>query len=165
MSAQAAPGDISAQAATVINKYLLIESPPSYHRPQAGLPPDASNPPEDAERVNKREAKSPPKVRADEPEPSQMNEGASEQPNEQPVASRRIQAKNPVARTAAGRGTFPERHRYEQRRDHDEKRGGLPCPRHPGQVEDGMGHRTLCPGAATAPPPPCAEGLGEGFSA
>src|SRR3712207_6041604 len=85
MSAQAAPGDSRAKAATIPNKNLFIGFSPfllhAGRRPASSL--SASHPPEHAERVDERKAESPPQVRADEPEPCEMNEGGAEQRDEQ----------------------------------------------------------------------------------
>ena len=43
-------------------------------------------------------------------QPGEMDEGAAEQRDEQPVAARRLEAQDADARIAAGRGVFPDRH-------------------------------------------------------
>src|SRR3712207_2009198 len=119
MSAQAAPGDSSASAATVPNIILFIGysslSPCAGRRPASSS--NASHPPEHAGRVDEREAESPPQVRADEPEPCEMNEGGAEQRDEQAVATRRVEAEDAAARRAAGRGELPGGHARQQCRD------------------------------------------------
>ena len=48
-----------------------------------------------------------PKICADEGEPGQVDEGAAEQGDEEPVAARRVEAEDAAPRVAAGRVAFP----------------------------------------------------------
>src|SRR5690606_25088792 len=91
-----------------------------------------------ADGVDYGESESPPEAGADKPQPGEMNEGATEQRNEKPVAARRLEAQDADARIAARREIFPHTHADQQQKDGGEEGGGRPRPGHPGEV-----HHTL----------------------
>src|SRR5687768_8286335 len=117
MSAHEALGDSSANAATVPNNILFMQILPlSDAGPQPATSLAASHPSKDAECVDEREAKSPPQVRADQPEPCEMDECAAEQRDEQAVAAGGVEAEHAPSRRAARRRELPH--------GHDRQKGG-----------------------------------------
>src|SRR6185503_8924479 len=137
MSAQDAAGDRSAKAATVPRMIFLIPIFSSLALTPVPRPASsrmASHPSKHGDGVDEREAESPPQVRTNEPEPCEVNEGAAEQRNEQPIASCRIKAEHTVARATAGRGPFPHGHSRQREQDAAEERRCLPGPCHPGEI-------------------------------
>src|SRR5688500_6146653 len=130
MSAHDDPGANSAIAATVPITSFLIWSrllpclkAGAWPAPSLRKPLD---PPEHRDGVDEREAESPPQVRADQPEPCEMNEGAAQERNEKPVAARGLDPEHAAARRAPRRGEFPHGHGDQQQGDHAEEDPGLP---------------------------------------
>src|SRR3546814_15013474 len=85
-----------ASAAAVVNRYLLMPNPPlafcCRHAMRRGVPHLPKTPSDETEyqnRIDQREREGAPEGGADQPQPRQMDEGAAEQRQEQPVSARR----------------------------------------------------------------------------
>src|SRR3546814_15144956 len=83
-----------ASAAAVVNRYLLMPNPPlafcCRHAMRRGVPHLPKTPSHETEyqnRIDQREREGAPEGGADQPQPRQMDEGAAEQRQEQPVAA------------------------------------------------------------------------------
>src|SRR5690606_11563754 len=84
-----------------------------------------------ADCVDHRQGESPPQAGSDKTQPSEMDEAAAKQRNEQPIAARRFETQDAHTRIAAGRGIFPDRHKREQQYDRQKKQRGRERPCHP----------------------------------
>src|SRR3546814_9279029 len=67
-------------------------------------------------------------------QPAEMDEGAAEQRNEQPVTPCGVEPEHAMPRIAARPLELPYRHAGQQQRDGREEGGGIPSPGHPGQA-------------------------------
>src|SRR6266850_883162 len=102
-------------------------------------PGASSHPAEHHEGVHGREAGCPPEIRSHESEPAQMDEGAAQQRDEQPVAPRGGQTKH-ADPLHLGTEDAEHRHEREQARQQPEEHPRLPRPRHPREIHDASSH-------------------------
>src|SRR3546814_612185 len=143
MSAWAVPALATmASAAAVVNRYLLMPNPPlafcCRHAMRRGVPHLPKNPSHETEyqnRIDQREREGAPEDGADQPQPRQMDEGAAEQRQEQPVAARGLEAQQADAWRAARPQHLPDGHGDQQQEEHREEQRGRPGPGHPGEIE------------------------------
>jgi hypothetical protein len=89
------------------------------------------DPLENEEDPNQRQRQTSPQGRAHDSKPSQEYIGATQQRNEQPVAARRIEAKDAASRRAPRRVVLPDRHARETQENEGEECCRGPGPSHP----------------------------------
>src|SRR6056297_2555755 len=143
MSASAGPvirPSAATMAVVVVNlKFMLLFLP----RQNLGLRGRArtvrarvvarSDPAEDRRGIDQADDQRPPLRGAEKPEPGQVDEGRAQKRDEKPVAARRLDAQDALARGfRVPRGE--DREDDQQRRDHREESGRGPCPCHPVHV-------------------------------
>src|SRR3546814_4064260 len=78
------------------------------------------------ERIDQRQPGGPPQRPGGRGQPAEMDEGAAEQRNEQPVTPCGVEPEHAMPRIAARPLELPSRHAGQQQRDGREEGGGLP---------------------------------------